>query len=192
LVKGYVVNQQRNSNALWNKTNTKPELTPELLNEIKEKVSVSMDSVKSEQIKAQINQAWNWSGVTVDKILATNDFGNIIFISKNNKIYRICPEELSIENIASNIHEYEILRFDDEFILDWEMTKLVELAKIEAGELNEFEKYCLKIPAVISQDYSGENIGKIKFSELISVSGELANQIRDLKNGQIVNFKIID
>jgi len=174
------------------RTNAKPELTPELLNEIKEKVSVAMDSVKSEQVKTQINQAWSWSGVIADKILDTNDFGNIIFKSKHDIIYRICPEELSIENIASTIYEYEKLKFDAEFILDWEMTKLVELAKIEAGELNTFEKYCLKIPAIISQDYSSKNIGKIKFTELISVSGDLAYQIRHLKDGQKVNLKIID
>jgi len=172
--------------------NTKPELTPELLNEIKEKVSVAMDSVKFEQMRAKINQAWNWNGITADKILDTNDFGNIIFKSKNDKIYRICPEELSIEKIASSIYEYEKIRSNKEFILDWEMTELVELARIEAGELNKFEKYCLKIPAVISQDYSSENIGKISFSELISVSGDLAFQIRNLKDGQKVNLKIID
>lgn len=174
------------------RTNTKPELTPELLNEIKEKVSVAMDSVKSEQVKAQINQAWNWSGVIADEILDTNDFGNIIFRSINDEIYRICPEELSIESIASNMNEYDDLKSDDEFILDWEMTKLVEIAKMEVGELKEFEKYCLKIPAVIIQDYSSKNIGKIKFSELISVSGDLAYQIRDLKDGQKVNLKITD
>lgn len=174
------------------RTNTKPELTPELLNEVKEKVTVAMDSIKYKQVKTQVNKEWNWSGVIADKILDTNDFGNIIFESDKGNIYRICPEDLSIESIASNIDEYEVLKLEDEFILDWEMTKLVELAKIEVGELNEFEKYCLKIPAVISQDYSSKNIGKIKFSELISVSGDLAYQIRDLEDGQKVKLKIID
>lgn len=174
------------------RTNTKPELTPELLNEVKEKVTVAMDSIEYKQVKTQVNKEWNWSGVIADKILDTNDFGNIIFESDKGNIYRICPEDLSIESIASNIDEYEVLKLEDEFILDWEMTKLVELAKIEVGELNEFEKYCLKIPAVISQDYSSKNIGKIKFSELISVSGDLAYQIRDLEDGQKVKLKIID
>lgn len=80
----------------------------------------------------------------------------------------------------------------DDFILDWEMENLVELAKSEVGELDDFDKYCLKIPAVISSNYSKENIGKISFQELIAVSGNLVFQIKDLVDGQKIELIIID
>lgn len=170
--------------------NNQMDLTPELLNEIKEKVTIAMDSAQNEQILIQINSAWHWSGIDAIKILETNDFGNIIFISSNNKVFRICPEELFIENIASSLAEFEKLKLNEDFMIDWKMTKLVELAKSKEGELNQFEKYCLKIPAVISQDYSINNISKIKFAQLIAVSGDLAYQIKDLEDGQTVDLKI--
>jgi len=174
------------------KPNKQFELTPEVLSEIKNVAIIIMDSVKNEKVVNQINISWKWSGVVADKILRTNDFGNIIFKSDNEKIYRICPEELSIKLIASSIDEYELLISDQEFKIDWEMKRLVEIAELEIGELNDFEKYYLKIPAVISQDYSIENIGKIKFLELISVSGDLAYQINDLEDGQKVKLNITD
>lgn len=105
-------------------------------------------------------------------------------------MYRICPEELSFEKIASNLNEYEILKSTEDFILDWEMIKMVDLAKAEIGELADFEKYCLKIPAPISKNYSIENIGKISFLKLISFSGDLAHQMDDLEDGEEIELVI--
>lgn len=99
---------------------------------------------------------------------------------------------MSIEQIALNKNEFETLKKQDDFILDWEMVNLVELAKSEVGELDDNDKYCLKIPAVISSNYSKENIGKLSFQELIAVSGDLAFQIKDLEDGQKIEIKIID
>ena len=70
------------------------------------------------------------------------------------------------------------------------MTNLVEVAKSELGELAESQKYCLKIPGVIGGKYEKENLGKINFIELISFSGDLGFQIKDLKDGQKIEIKI--
>lgn len=172
--------------------NEKFKLSPELLNQIKDEVSLKKDSMINQQLIIQVNKAWDWYGITAEKIIDVNEFGNIIFSDKKDEIYRICPEELSIVKIAKNIIEFELLRSQDEFILDWEMKDLVILAKSKLGEISNSEKYCLKIPAVISSDYSKDNIGKISFSELISVCGDLAFQIKDLEDGQKIELKIED
>ncbi|MFH4968759.1 hypothetical protein V8G61_11205 [Gaetbulibacter sp. M240] len=46
------------------------------------------------------------------------------------------------------------------------------------------------MPAVIGGEYKISNIGKISFSELISFSGDLGFQIKDLKVGQKVKLNI--
>ncbi len=114
----------------------------------------------------------------------------MVFKTNKNEYWRICPEKICCEKIAGSKSEFERLSTDSEFIDDWEMTNLVHFAKTELGELAENQKYCLKIPAVIGGEYEKSNIGKISFTELISFSGDLGFQIKDLKDGQKVKFKI--
>jgi len=45
---------------------------------------------------------------------------------------------------------------------------------------------------VLGSDYEVENIAKISFDELISISGDLALQINDLKDGQKIKLNIVD
>ncbi len=152
-----------------------------------------MNSIKvSEKVLLEkINEAWNWTDVSGVKIERTNDFGNIIIRSAKGKYFRICPEELSYEPVADSEEEYFNLISGTEFCTDWEMENLVKLATEKLGELSKGEKFCLKIPAVIGGEYSKQNIGKISFEELISVSGNLAFQIRDFEEGQKIDLKIV-
>lgn len=138
----------------------------------------------------EINKAWNWKGFNATKIIQMNDFGNVIFKTDENEYWRICPEETSCEKIAKTEMEFERISTDPEFIEDWEMTNLVTIAKSELGELAENQKYCLKMPAVIGGEYEKSNIGKISFTELISFSGDLGFQIKDLKDGQKIKLNI--
>jgi hypothetical protein len=139
---------------------------------------------------AEINKAWNWKGFNATEIIWTNDFGNVIFKTDKNEYWRMCPEETSCEKIAESESEFDRLSTDSEFIEDWEMTNLVEIAKSELGELSENQKFCLKMPAVIGGEYDKANIGKISFVELISFSGDLGFQIKDMKDGQKIKLNI--
>ncbi len=139
---------------------------------------------------AEINKSWNWKGFNATKIIRTNDFGNVIFKTAKNEFWRICPEEISCEKIAESESEFDRISADSEFIEDWEMRKLVDIAKSELGELAENQKYCLKMSAVIGGEYEKSNIGKINFTELISFSGDLGFQIKDLKDGQKIKLNI--
>jgi len=146
----------------------------------------------NEKMIEHLNKSWNWIGVNAEEIIQTNDFGNIIFKTNKGDYWRICPEELSCGKIANDESELNQRMNDKEFIEDWKMERLVNLAKSEFGELAETEKYCFIIPAVIGGAYSKENLGKINFKELIASSGDLAFQIKDLPNGQEVILRVIN
>lgn len=146
----------------------------------------------SKKIIEHLNKSWNWTGINAEAIILTNEFGNVIFKSNKGDYWWICPEELSCEKIASNELELQQKMNDEEFIEDWQMERLINLAKSELGELIKTEKYCLKIPAVIGGTYSRENLGKISFKELIAFSGDLAFQIKDLPDGQAIKLKVIN
>ena len=119
-----------------------------------------------DKIISEINKAWKWKGFIASEILRVNEFGNVIFKTDKNGYWRLCPEEFSCVMIAQKDSELKILWNDEEFVRDWEMTNLVNIAKSELGELAESQKYCLKIPGVIGGKYEKENLGKINFMEL--------------------------
>ena len=137
-----------------------------------------------------INQSWKWKKFTAIEIIKINDFGNVIFKTFEGEYWRICPEELSCEKIAKNENEFISATSEIEFIEDWEMKNLVKIAENKLGKLELSQKYCLKMPAPIGGKYDESNFEKIDFSELISFSGDLARQIKDLKDGDNIKIEI--
>ncbi len=130
-----------------------------------------------------INNKWGWADVKAVEILATNDFGNVIFKSDKGAYWRICPEELYCEKIAESFAEYENIIKSEYFAAGWEVSELVETAMAHLGELQEGEKYCLKLPSILGGLPDLENLGKIDHLQLLSFSGEMAQHVKDLPDG---------
>lgn len=135
-----------------------------------------------------INKNWSWSKVEAKRLVQINDFGNIIFEDSKNEYYRICPEELKIELIANSNESFATLLNEPVFMADWEMNTLVSESTSKLGPLDENEVFCLKLPGVLGGEYSLDNVGKIAIQELISLSGQIAFQTKDLPDG--TEFKI--
>ncbi len=130
-----------------------------------------------------IRTSWGWVGLDPAQVVATNAFGNMIVLATNGAIWRICPEELSCQQVAHSADEFAIISQDPAFQLDWEMVTLVDLAKQHLGSLEDGRCYCLKLAAVIGGSYQAANMGTISLDELISFSGYLAQQIKDIPEG---------
>ncbi|MEO9483378.1 MAG: T6SS immunity protein Tdi1 domain-containing protein [Ekhidna sp.] len=141
-----------------------------------------------ENIIEAINKNWSWSKVEAKRIVQVNQFGNIIFENSKNEYYRICPEELKVELIANSNESFATLLNNPVFLADWEMKVLVSDSISKLGALDENEVFCLKLPGVLGGEYSLDNVGKIILWELISLSGQIAFQTKDLPDG--TEFKI--
>ena len=72
-----------------------------------------------------INENWKWRDINAIKIIDQNDFGNIIFQNIDNSIWRICPEELECIKIAITLEDFNSLKLDNDFIIDWNFEHLV-------------------------------------------------------------------
>ena len=79
---------------------------------------------------------------------------------------------------------------DPEFILDWQMQALVELAQTKFGSLTKGRCYCLKMLAPLGGQYDFDNLGEISLSEVISFSGSLAKWIKDFPDGTKIKLTI--
>ena len=139
----------------------------------------------------EISSAWGWVGVEPIEIVGENDFGNLIIRDFEEKYWRLCPEDCYCKIIANNRQELEVLSSNPEFLQDWHMSPLVNLAKEILGPLTEGRKYCLKIPAVIGGEYAASNLATAPLSALIGFSGYIAQQIHELPDGTPIKLEIV-
>jgi hypothetical protein len=144
------------------------------------------------ELIAIIEDAWGWTGLQPDQIVGDNDFGNLIIKDVAGSYWRLCPEDLYCKVIARSRAELDQISRDQEFLQDWYMTDLVQQARERVGALRPGFKYCLKIPGTLGGEYGGDNLGTISLGELISVSGDIAQQIKDLPDGAKIRLSIVD
>ena len=142
------------------------------------------------QLLDAISEGWSWKIGHPVSLIATNDFGNAIVKCDDGNYFRIMPEEWSCELIARSAEDLEAKRLSEDFIRDWQMARLVELANAAHGPLNEGQVYYLVLPGVLGGKYSTENIRKISLREVLSYSGDMARQIEGLPEGAQVTIKV--
>ena len=139
-----------------------------------------------------IAEAWKWKGIEPIEIVDQNAFGNVIVRTAVGSFWRIRSEVPDAELIAHSKLELMELRNDPEFVLDWEMNRLVQVAKGLHGDAGEGRCYCLKMPAILGGKYEATNLGTISLLEVLSFSGDLAKQVDGLPDGSQVQIKILD
>ncbi|MDC7685258.1 DUF1851 domain-containing protein [Asticcacaulis sp. BYS171W] len=139
-----------------------------------------------------IQSEWGWVGFDIDRVLMLNAFGNVLFLSQDGQYWRICPEDLGCEIVATTEAEYQALLADEEFQLDWEMEKLVEVAVDTWGALPEGYSYCFKIWSPLGGEYAPDNIGMAPTAQVIGAAGNVALQIKDLPDGAEIQVKVVD
>ena len=141
---------------------------------------------------AKISESWGWVSISPLRIVAENEFGNLIIEDIEGRFWRLCPEELSCLVIADSEDELSEVRSDPDFVAEWEMRTLVEEARKSLGDLSDGRKFCLKIPGIFGGAYEIENIAIVPFEELISISGDLAFQCKDIPDGTKVILEVVD
>ena len=137
-----------------------------------------------------IEAAWRWRGIAPVEVVAQNQFGNVIVRTAANRFWRIMPEELSAEPVAESAADFHKLWSDPDFLEDWNMTRLVELAQNKLGAVPAGRCYCLKIPGVLGGEYAAANMGTITIEELLAASGDMARQVADVPDGGQVSLTV--
>ena len=140
----------------------------------------------------EIKASWSWVGIEPIEVIGENDFGNLIIKDAKGKYWRLCPEDVYCEIIANNREELDTLSADQGFLEDWYMQALVEQANEHLGPLTEGRKYFLVTPGILGGEYGINNIKTAPLNEIISLSGSIGKQIKDLPEGSEVKIKVVD
>lgn len=140
----------------------------------------------------EIQSSWGWIGIEVAHVVGENDFGNLMIEDTSGKYWRLCPEDGWCEIVANTREELDALSKDQEFLHDWYMENLVEIAKEKLGSLSEGQKYFLIHPSTLGGKYEASNIGKAPLEEIVRLSGELALKIKDMPDGAQIKIEVVD
>ncbi|WP_194868882.1 T6SS immunity protein Tdi1 domain-containing protein [Pseudoalteromonas sp. PPB1] len=140
----------------------------------------------------EIKESWGWVGIDPVEVVGENDFGNLMIKDSTGCYWRLCPEDVYCEIVATNREELDSLSTDQEFLEDWYMQALVEQASEHIGALTKGQKYCLVTPGALGGEYAISNIKTAPLHELIRFSGHVAKQIKDLPDGAQIQLRVTD
>lgn len=139
----------------------------------------------------KIVAAWGWTGIDPLKLVEENAFGNLLIKDNDGRFWRLCPEDLTCEVVATTDKAFAVLCKDEEFLSDWNMQNLVAEAREKLGPLIGRKKYCFKIPGILGGEYGGDNLAMVPLAELVRFSGDLAYKLKDLPEGAKVKLKVV-
>jgi len=138
-----------------------------------------------------VKQYWGWTGIEPEKLIAENEFANLIIQDVEGCFWRLCPEDLYCDPIADDKDEYNELVKDEEFNQDWFMEVMVHKATEKFGALEDGKKFHLLEPGALGGKYAVFNIKPIEFERIIKFSGELAHKIQRA-GGKKVSYTPLD
>jgi hypothetical protein len=140
----------------------------------------------------EIKLAWGWTGINPVKIVAENEFGNLIIRDANDSFWRLCPEDVYCSLIANDKAELNQLLAAPEFVEDWLMESLVVAAEETLGKLEPGKKYHLATPGALGGEYAPSNFVLVSQTEQIRLSGDVGNQIKNLPDGTSIDLKVVE
>ncbi|MBU1082634.1 MAG: DUF1851 domain-containing protein [Spirochaetes bacterium] len=137
----------------------------------------------------EIQNAWGWGFKNkIQEVVKMNTFGNIL-VRSENEIYRILPEDCSIEYVCT-VDELDSCFANEEFVDSWEM-KNWEIPITEIlGDLPKDRVIAFKIPRVLGGQDEITNIYYANPHDYIGGMGQVASQIHDLPDGTNIELKV--
>ena len=136
-----------------------------------------------------LSEEWAWILPPINQVLAVSSMGNVFVECNDQSYWRVCPEELTAETVARTSEELDALYSSTEYKKDWEMANLVTDLIESYGDPLIGECFGLTIPAVLSGEYSIDNIRRRGLYEHLRFTGDVARQTKDLKDGDILKFE---
>jgi len=136
-----------------------------------------------------ICSSWQWCLMDQKSIALISCVGDMFLVAKDDSINWLDTGAGQLKMIARNMQEFIELLEKDENIDRWFLAPLVE-ELVKAGKiLKENEVYSFKQMPVIGGDYSIDNFEPTDISVHFALTGQIAEQIKNVPDGTKVTIK---
>jgi hypothetical protein len=138
-----------------------------------------------------ICSSWQWCLTDQKSIIFISCVGDMFLVGKDDTVNWLDTSIGQITKVADNLEEFEKLLNDDANVDNWFLATLVEQLINRGKTLKENEVYSFKKLPALGGDYSVDNLEITDISVHFRLTGNIAEQIKDLPDGTKVNFKVI-
>jgi hypothetical protein len=139
-----------------------------------------------------VSDAWGFTGLAARAVVEVNPFGNLLVEDTAGRTWWLSPDQLSCKVVAPDPEGLAVLRSMAGFRTDWRMERLVTQATAALGSPGPGKCFCLKHPGPLGGAYDRDNLATLALPELIAYAGHLAEQIKDVPDGERVEIKFVD
>ena len=138
-----------------------------------------------------LRDGWAWTEINFAEVHAVSRMGHLLFSDADGCFHYLDPELRTIEVLGDE--QAARAYFDKEETRKvWQAIPLVEAARERLGECPEGSVYTLKPLALLEEDYAHENLCILPLKELISWTGDVTRQLKDLPDGSQYRIQIVD
>ena len=138
-----------------------------------------------------ICSSWQWCLSEQKSVVFVSCAGDMFLVGKDNAINWLDTSIGQIKKIADSLEEFEQLLHDDENVDNWFLATLVAELINKGMILKENEVYSFKKLPALGGEYSVDNLEITDISVHFGLTGNIAEQIKDLPDGTKVNFKVV-
>jgi hypothetical protein len=154
---------------------------------------LSLQELTKDTIKVDLKDfcsAWQWCLTDQKAVALISCVGDMFLIGKDDTINWLDTSAGELKKIADNIQQFEEQLDNEANIDNWFLATLVEKLIKSGKTLKENEVYSFRQMPVLGGDYSIENLQPTDISVHFALTGQIAEQIKDLPDGTKINIKI--
>jgi hypothetical protein len=138
-----------------------------------------------------LRDGWGWTEIKFAEIRAVSRMGHMVLTDVEGCFYHFDPGLFAIKPLGNE--EAARVHFADEDTRSaWQALALVETARERLGECPEGSIYSLRPIALMEGNYIPDELCILPLAELISFTGEIARQTKDLPPDSKLRIKIGD
>ena len=140
---------------------------------------------------AALRQGWGWTGIEFAEIVASSLFGHLLVTDRVGTFHYVDPDILGVQTLGDEAAAKTHMELGETQAI-WRADAHVEAADKRLGAPRVGEVYGFTPQALVAGDYAPENMVCVELAAYIRMTGDLADQIKDLPEGAHVRIKVTD
>jgi len=138
-----------------------------------------------------LRQGWGWTGIEFARIEAVSPMGHLLVADADGCLYHLDPGLFTVAALGNEDAARAHFANDDMRLVRQAHT-WVEAARERLGQCPDGSIYFLRPIALTEGNYIRDEFCILPLAELISVTGEITRQTKDLSPGAKFEITIVD
>ncbi|WP_260926862.1 hypothetical protein [Novosphingobium sp. 9] len=137
-----------------------------------------------------LKREWGWTGVDFATVLMVSRMGHLVVADADGTVHYLDTDTRELLRLGTEAQAEQYLA-DPEVQLVWRAEALVAAVRERLGATAPDEVYARTAEAMLNDTYDIQSFIKLPLTQLISFTGQVAHQMRDMPEGTPVKLKAV-